>query len=140
MKAPARHSWPRNVRKLQDLIERSIILSTSAVLGGLLLELPARDRILKVVEDIHARHVVGWWISHILQTLQETKRVIGGRNGAAVWLSLEKGSGLYDRNTAANKRGLCLYFPSNHRWINYFPLWNAKALWMVWRLGNQENA
>jgi len=40
MKAPERNSWPRNVRKLQDLIERSIILSTSAVLGGLLLELP----------------------------------------------------------------------------------------------------
>jgi putative oxidoreductase len=42
----------------------------------------------------------------------------------------EKGSGLYDRNTASNKHRLRLHFPSNHRWNHYFPLRNAKLF--VW--------
>ena len=40
MKALVRHSWPRNVRELQNVIECSVILSTSAVLSGSLQELP----------------------------------------------------------------------------------------------------
>jgi hypothetical protein len=70
-----------------------------------------------------------------------TIRLIGS-TPRGTWPSLfsEKGSGLHDRNTASNKRRLRPHFPSNHRWNNYFPLWNAKTLSMVWRLGNQENA
>lgn len=38
MGALARHSWPGNIRELQNCIERSVILSTGAVLSGSLLE------------------------------------------------------------------------------------------------------
>jgi len=34
MTALVRHSWPRNIRELQNFVERSVILSTGAVLSG----------------------------------------------------------------------------------------------------------
>jgi DNA-binding NtrC family response regulator len=40
MAALARHSWPGNIRELQSLIERSVILSTGVVLSGSVPELP----------------------------------------------------------------------------------------------------
>src|ERR1700690_4090996 len=39
MTAMARHSWPGNIRELQNFIERSVILSTGPVLTGSLAEL-----------------------------------------------------------------------------------------------------
>lgn len=88
MKALVRHSWPGNVRELQNLIERSVILSTSAVLSGSLPETP------HPTQD-GSNSSKTWQISHILQTLQETKGVIGGRNGAAVRLGLARTTLIY---------------------------------------------
>jgi formate hydrogenlyase transcriptional activator len=83
----ARHSWPGNIRELQNFIERSVILSTGVVLSGPPPELS------------HTTHDASKWskastpvtleqaeVSHILQTLQQTEGVIGGRNGAAARL------------------------------------------------------
>ncbi len=42
MEALARHSWPGNIRELQNCIERSVILSTGAVLSGSLPEATTR--------------------------------------------------------------------------------------------------
>jgi transcriptional regulator with GAF, ATPase, and Fis domain len=87
----ARHSWPGNVRELQSFIERSVILSTGAVLCGSLpgLTHPIPDGVngsktSKPVTLKQAEH------SHILQTLQQTDGVIGGRNGAAARLGLPR--------------------------------------------------
>lgn len=44
MAALARHSWPGNIRELQNLIERSVILSDGAVLNGSLPELSHTTR------------------------------------------------------------------------------------------------
>jgi formate hydrogenlyase transcriptional activator len=100
MAAVARHSWPGNVRELQNFIERSVILSTGVVLRG---PLPELTRItpdgskcskssapvtLEQAESTAAR-------SYILQTLQETKGVIGGRNGAAARLGLPRTTLMY---------------------------------------------
>ena len=96
MKALVRHSWPGNVRELQNVIERSVILSTGGVLSGSLPELPdpTQDgskwsKISMPVALLDAQ------ISHILQTLQETKGVIGGRNGAAVRLGMARTTLIY---------------------------------------------
>jgi len=96
MTALVRHSWPGNARELQNVIERSVILSTSAVLSGSLRELPRptqdgsnRSKISMPVTLLDAQ------ISHILQTLQETKGVIGGRNGAAVRLGMARTTLIY---------------------------------------------
>ena len=96
MEALVRHSWLGNVRELQNLIERSVILSTSAVLSGPLPELhpPTQDGSKWSKISVPVTLLDGQ-ISHILQTLQETKGVIGGRNGAAVRLGLARTTLIY---------------------------------------------
>jgi formate hydrogenlyase transcriptional activator len=83
MAAIARHSWPGNVRELQNFIERSVILSTGPLLNGSLPELTQMTSSAPVTLDEAER-------SHILQTLQKTGGVLGGRNGAAMRLGLPR--------------------------------------------------
>jgi formate hydrogenlyase transcriptional activator len=80
--ALARHSWPGNVRELQNFIERSVILSTGAVLNGALPETHTKLSAPVTLEQAER--------SHILQTLQQMKGVIGGPNGAAARLGLPR--------------------------------------------------
>jgi formate hydrogenlyase transcriptional activator len=84
MTALVRHSWPGNVRELQNLIERSVILSTGAVLNGSLPEVTGSSKLSAAVTLEQAER------SHILQTLEQTKGVIGGLNGAAARLGLPR--------------------------------------------------
>src|SRR5216683_6797723 len=96
MKALVRHSWPCNVRELQNVIERSVILSTGGVLSGSLPELPhPRQDGSKWSKISMPVTLLDGQISHILQTLQETKGVIGGRNGAAVRLGMARTTLIY---------------------------------------------
>jgi transcriptional regulator with GAF, ATPase, and Fis domain len=96
IKALVRHSWPGNVRELQNVIERSVILSTSGVLSGLLPELPRPTQDVSKWSKISMPvTLLDGQISHILQTLQETKGVIGGRNGAAVRLGMARTTLIY---------------------------------------------
>jgi formate hydrogenlyase transcriptional activator len=78
------HSWPGNVRELQNFIERSVILSTGVVLHGRLPELTGTSKLSAPVTLEEAER------SHILRTLQQTKGVIGGFNGAASRLGLPR--------------------------------------------------
>jgi formate hydrogenlyase transcriptional activator len=84
MGAVVRHSWPGNVRELQNLIERSVILSTGAVLSGSLPELTGTLKLSWAVTLEEAER------SHIIQTLQRTEGVVGGRDGAAARLGLPR--------------------------------------------------
>jgi hypothetical protein len=84
MAALAHHPWPGNVRELQNLIERSVILSNGAVLSGSLPEVTGTSKLSAAVTLEQAER------SHILQTLQQMKGVIGGRNGAAARLGLPR--------------------------------------------------
>jgi formate hydrogenlyase transcriptional activator len=85
MGALVRHSWPGNVRELQNFIERSIILSTGAVLSGSLPELTGTSNLLSGAVTLEEAER-----SHILQTLQQTEGVVGGRDGAASRLGLPR--------------------------------------------------
>jgi formate hydrogenlyase transcriptional activator len=86
-----RHSWPGNIRELQNFVERSVILSTGPVLNGWVPELtgtthdgsagPALSGPV-TLEDAER--------SHIVQTLLQTHGVIGGRHGAAARLGLPR--------------------------------------------------
>src|SRR5438445_5020537 len=84
IEALARHSWPGNVRELQNFIERSVILSTGAVLKGWLPELTGTLKLSPAVTLEEAER------SHILQTLQQTEGMVGGRDGAAARLGLPR--------------------------------------------------
>jgi formate hydrogenlyase transcriptional activator len=84
MTALVRHSWPGNVRELQNFIERSVILSTGAVLSGSLPEVTGTLKLSAAVTLEEAER------SHILQTLQQTNGMVGGPNGAAARLGLQR--------------------------------------------------
>ena len=91
IEALSRHSWPGNIRELQNCIERSVILATGAVLNGSVPELtrithdgPKRPKLPEPITLHEAER------SHILQILRETRGVIGGPNGAAARLGLPR--------------------------------------------------
>ena len=79
-----RHSWPGNVRELLNFVERSVILSTGAVLNGPLPEFRRGPKSFAPVTLEDAER------SQILQTLQQTEGVVGGRNGAAARLGVKR--------------------------------------------------
>ena len=90
MTALVRHSWPGNIRELQNFIERSVILSTGVVLHGSrpeLTHLAERSKWSKSCAPVTLEQAES---SHILQTLQQTEGVVGGRNGAAARLGLPR--------------------------------------------------
>jgi transcriptional regulator with GAF, ATPase, and Fis domain len=90
MAALVRHSWPGNVRELQNFIERSVILSTGVVLHGPRPELTHITDGSKWSTSSAPVTLEQAESSHILQTLQQTKGVIGGHNSAAARLGLPR--------------------------------------------------
>jgi formate hydrogenlyase transcriptional activator len=84
MTALVRHPWSGNVRELQNFIERSVILSSGAVLSGMVPEVTATLKLSAAVTLEEAER------SHILHTLEQTEGVIGGRHGAAARLGLPR--------------------------------------------------
>jgi transcriptional regulator with GAF, ATPase, and Fis domain len=81
------YDYPGNVRELENIIERAVILSRDGVLRPELVELNAAPqkpnaRNGRTLEDLERRF--------ILQTLSETNWVISGANGAAVKLGLKR--------------------------------------------------
>jgi formate hydrogenlyase transcriptional activator len=78
------HSWPGNIRELQNLIERSVILSEGPVLNGSLMDVTYATKASAPVTLEQAES------SHIVQTLRQTGGVVGGRGGAAAKLGLPR--------------------------------------------------
>jgi formate hydrogenlyase transcriptional activator len=99
MEALADHSWPGNIRELQNFIERAVILTEGTVLHapvGTLRpaakgELPERTVTMKDAER-----------EHICKILKQANGRIGGPNGAAARLGIKR-STLYFR---MNKLGI----------------------------------
>jgi len=87
MELLAQHSWPGNIRELQNLIERSVILSTGAVLTGSLPD-PAPAYISKGLKASTSTTLEEVERSHILRVLEQAAGVVGGRNGAAARLGM----------------------------------------------------
>jgi formate hydrogenlyase transcriptional activator len=84
MTALVRHSWPGNVRELQNFIERSVILSSGDVLSGSRPVLTGPSKLFAPVTLEEAERL------HILQTLEQTEGVVGGRDGAAARLGVAR--------------------------------------------------
>ena len=80
------YSWPGNIRELQNVIERAVILSNDGLLTNPLppawtdpiSTFPARTRLSDSERAL------------ILKTLEMTGQVIGGPNGAAARLGLKR--------------------------------------------------
>src|SRR6202008_5098724 len=77
-----------NIRELQNLIERAVILSAGPILRVPLRELES----LATVRQIPGNHqtLKQAQRAHILATLKETRWVLGGANGAAKRLGINR--------------------------------------------------
>jgi formate hydrogenlyase transcriptional activator len=86
------YPWPGNIRELQNFIERSVILSSGNVLRPPLstLETPAAAQCQGAVTLEEAER------DHIVKTLEQTRWVVAGPNGAAARLGIKR-STLYFR-------------------------------------------
>src|SRR5262249_58985371 len=87
MAALTRYPWPGNIRELQNLIERSVILSHGPVLQIPIQDLdnctaPRRD-------DEKDQTLEEAQRAHILAILKETRWVLGGAGGAAEGLGIK---------------------------------------------------
>jgi formate hydrogenlyase transcriptional activator len=87
MQALMRYPWPGNIRELQNILERAVILSPGPVLQVPLADLkpplaaaPSRNH--GTIQDVERRH--------ILAVLEETNSVLGGPNGAAARLGMKR--------------------------------------------------
>ncbi len=86
MTALAKYHWPGNIRELENLIERSVILSQGPDLHVPLGELKAPTAAaLNGAATLEAAER-----EHILRVLRETKWVIGGPSGAAARLGMKR--------------------------------------------------
>jgi formate hydrogenlyase transcriptional activator len=84
--ALSKYHWPGNIRELENLIERSVILSQGSdlrvPLGELKTSAPAAANGLVTLEAAEREH--------ILRALQEAQWVIGGESGAAARLGMKR--------------------------------------------------
>ena len=90
MAALRRYPWPGNIRELQNLIERAVILSPGAVLRVPVEELKAVAPVEAVSNSDTQRTLADAERSHILAVLDETKWVLAGDNGAAARLGMNR--------------------------------------------------
>jgi len=96
MKALVRYDWPGNIRELQNVIERAVIVSTGPVLrvpaGDLKIRVATPETssadgagnkdIRSVLEDTERKQ--------ILSALEQTRWVVAGPNGAAAVLGMKR--------------------------------------------------
>jgi formate hydrogenlyase transcriptional activator len=87
MNVLVRYHWPGNIRELQNLMERAVILSNGPVLKVPLADLhvqPAAPaaRKIETIEEVERRH--------ILEALDSTDWVVSGPKGAAAALGLKR--------------------------------------------------
>jgi formate hydrogenlyase transcriptional activator len=88
MTALARYDWPGNIRELQNLIERAMILTSGPVLRVPLDDLKAHA--VGETLDGPSRTLREADRNHILAALDATGWVLGGTKGAAVRLGLSR--------------------------------------------------
>jgi len=87
MSALSSYQWPGNIRELQNLIERAVILSNDGVLPN---PLPAAGTEQRAVSSPGATTLRDSERTLILQTLEALGWVIGGPKGAATKLGLKR--------------------------------------------------
>jgi formate hydrogenlyase transcriptional activator len=92
MAALVSYPWPGNIRELQNFIERSVILTSGNVLQAPLATLSSAGE----VESLGAITLEDAERDHIRKTLERTRWVVAGPNGAAARLGIKR-STLYFR-------------------------------------------
>jgi formate hydrogenlyase transcriptional activator len=91
MQALCRYSWPGNIRELEHVIERAVILSAGPELRIPLTELESPQ--MEDTQEAHGKSsekLEEMERGHILNVLRETKGKIGGAGGAAERLGMNR--------------------------------------------------
>jgi formate hydrogenlyase transcriptional activator len=94
MEALIRYRWPGNIRELENVIERAVILNSGPVLR--LLPGDLKSRVTSGQNTNRHQTLEEVERNHILKTLKETSWVLSGPSGAAARLGLNR-STLYFR-------------------------------------------
>ena len=99
MAALVRYSWPGNIRELQNVTERAVLLSNGPVLKVSLADLKARNVPAPAPREIHVVQEQGQPIRNVLEdverrqilsALEQTNGIVAGPNGAAAKLGLKR--------------------------------------------------
>jgi formate hydrogenlyase transcriptional activator len=85
MEAFETYDWPGNIRELQNFIECSVILTK-----GVELQAPLADLTNEEMPDGDICTLADTDRAHILATLRKTNWIVGGRNGVAARLGLNR--------------------------------------------------
>jgi len=86
MRAFERYHWPGNIRELENIIERAVILS-----HGPDLWIPLAELTMAVEAAPHSSNTLEEAErEHMLKVLKETKWVVGGPFGAAARLGMNR--------------------------------------------------
>ncbi len=97
--ALVRYHWPGNIRELQNVIERAVIITKGPVLNVCLAELkpdvsvktsPANTTISSVHHERLQEALAETERAQILHALEEANGVVGGPNGAAARLGIKR--------------------------------------------------
>jgi len=92
MEALKFHDWPGNIRELQNFIERAVVLSQGTVLRP---TLPELRQMTKQATGAAAQTFAEASRDHILEVLEQSRWMIGGRDGAAERLGLPRTTLIY---------------------------------------------
>jgi formate hydrogenlyase transcriptional activator len=79
------YNWPGNIRELQNFIERAVIRTKGAELRA-----PIAELMKQGIPVPGVRTLADADRAHIIATLHETSWVVGGRNGAAARLGVNR--------------------------------------------------
>jgi formate hydrogenlyase transcriptional activator len=92
MEALRHYDWPGNIRELQNVVERAVILSS-----GPHLEIPIGELKRMVADGMPTptRTLDQVQRDHIVEVLRQSGEVLGGCNGAAVRLGLPRTTLMY---------------------------------------------
>jgi formate hydrogenlyase transcriptional activator len=96
MEVLKRHDWPGNIRELQNVVERGVVMTTGPVLSRQTTEHLRRGVVVPLVhsnadsEPAPIRTLVEAERAHITAALRETNGVVGGPRGAAAQLGMPR--------------------------------------------------
>jgi formate hydrogenlyase transcriptional activator len=92
MEVLRQHDWPGNIRELQNVIERAVIMSSGPDLH---LPFGQLKHLVKIDQPSGSRTLAEAERDHITDALQQASWVVGGRKGAAAKLGLARTTLLY---------------------------------------------
>jgi formate hydrogenlyase transcriptional activator len=84
------YDWPGNIRELQNVIERAVIMTTGPVLEVQTINPRTTERLVSNLGSTPTGTLEEFERAHITTTLRATNWVVGGRHGAAARLGLAR--------------------------------------------------